>query len=137
MSRIKSFLRSNWMKAILVMVALVAVGLVLRGFNGGFAKHDGELTIEIKDIDGTELDSKNIKFYEGDSLIKLIEDNFEVEYDDGEWGIFINKIGDIDSASGNTLFIEFIINGVQAPEGVGDTTPEDGVIITFKLTDWS
>ena len=61
---------------------LVVVGFFL--VDSFSAKGDGVITVRVEELDGTVLSEKEIEFYEGDTLIQLIEENFNnVVFDNG------------------------------------------------------
>ena len=131
-------------KSLIIKVICTVIGLLL--IVGAYylistlagAKYDGEITIELRDLDNKLLEEKEIKFNDGDKLDQLLIDAFgdELEYDTTEmYGMNITKIGDLTGSTFDTYLIYIAIyqNGEYANFGVSFIPFEDGDVITLKL----
>lgn len=92
--------------------------------------HDGE----------KEVSSKQHKIAENSSAFELLDEFYELEYDESEFGVFVNTItiGTITVAGSNEsqTFLAFIVNGESSMVGVSSYFVKDNDVLTFKVTGW-
>ncbi len=133
------------MKKVLGIMLLLIVSLVLVGCgNRVTATGLGTVTFELYDQNDVLVTSKSVDFYEGDTLLGLLQDNFTVycPEEDGEastacdytptYGIFLMGLDDIQAFDSNTEYLAFYINDEYATTGVDGAAIVDGYKYTFK-----
>ena len=124
----------NFKKIVLTIAALVV--LVLGGmiFSKTFSStSDGSITVELVELDGSLKSSKEIEFETGDKLLTLIEKNYEnVVIENG----MIMSIDTFTTASDWSTFISIDVNGEASMVGLNEIEYEDGMIISFKMTEF-
>lgn len=97
--------------------------------------YDNVITVTFDDGYGTFI-SGTIGFnedYEG-TLLDLLDENYDVQYTNFEYGSFINGIEGIATMQGN--FISLGKNGETAMVGVDAITFDDGDVFSFELEWW-
>ena len=110
---------------------LVVVGFFL--VDSFSAKGDGVITVRVEELDGTVLSEKEIEFYEGDTLIKLIEENFNnVVFDNG----MIMEIETYKTPSDWSTFLSVYVDDKMSEVGLKDIVYSDGMKITLKVTEF-
>ena len=152
MSRIKSFLRENWMKAILAVVVLAGlVVVVTSAFRPKPATGEGEVTFIVLEtqkkgettfiIWGIQ---KKVEFKKGDITFDLFKDQeeFEVEYSDEFGPTFIEEINGISGEDTGEIgedgypiwtYWALYVNGEYSTEGIDDVELTDGIVIEFRF----
>ena len=101
--------------------------------SGGKGEGNGVVTIEYVSADDTIVKSKNITFYEGESIVTLIEENFEnVTFNDG----MLISIEDYVTPTDWSSFIGVYVDDVMSNYGLADAnfTFTDGTKISLKVT---
>lgn len=127
------------MKRLFMIVALVfslfVLGACKTPEKGDFVNvtvilHDGE----------KEVSNKQHKIAENSSAFELLDEFYELEYDESEFGVFVNTItiGTITVAGSNEsqTFLAFIVNGESSMVGVSGYFVKDNDVLTFKVTGW-
>ncbi|MGI6781664.1 MAG: DUF4430 domain-containing protein [Acholeplasmataceae bacterium] len=121
-----------------IISSIIALGLIITSFvflsKREEAKHSGTITVELIDIDNTLLSTDEINFKKGDTLLGLLEANYEVEYQMETFGAFIIRIGDLYAPNRFETFIKIEVNGVMSSVGVSSIKLVDQMRITFRLT---
>jgi hypothetical protein len=97
------------------------------------ATETGQLEIVLIGEDENVLDQKVVTFDIGDSLIDILKENFDLQYEEYAFGIFITKIGQLEQNPELSIFISFYINGELSMVGISSIEPIDGMIIEFIL----
>jgi hypothetical protein len=123
------------LKIILSIVAIVILAIcVIIGRNSYTVEYDGKIIVEVVDIDETVIKNKEIKFNEGDTLVKLISDNFKnvIVTGEGEWQM-IQKIETIENSSDWSKYISIYVNDIESPVGIASIKFTDGMKISLKL----
>jgi len=92
---------------------------------------------ELYDLEGNQLLSKNINFpiNQSFSLINLINDEVEIDYEVFPFGTFIHGIGSFYPKEYNVSYNYFYglyVNDVSTTTGLDQVTVTDGMKITFK-----
>ncbi len=127
-------------KVLTIVLSIVAVAIlvvcIIVGGKSFSAKYDGKIIIEVVDIDGEVIESKKIKFNEGDILVDLLKDNFDnvLVTGEGEWQM-IQKIETIENASDWSTYINIYVDDVESPVGIASIEFTDGTKISLKLVE--
>ena len=116
-----------------VVAVIILVGAVII-LNSSYApKENGEIKIQLVDVENEVLTEKTIEFYEGESLQYLIEKNFEnVVFENG----MIMSFESFTTPSDWSMFLMIYVNGAESYVGLADIKFTDGTIITFKITEY-
>ena len=113
-----------------VALLVVVVFFLVDSFS---AKGDGVITVRVEELDGTVLSEKEIEFYEGDTLIQLIEENFNnVVFDNG----MIMEIETYKTPSDWSTFLSVYVDDKMSEVGLKDIVYVDGTKITLKVTEF-
>jgi len=116
------------------IAAITMVVLIVLGSKGYLSKYEGEITVEVINLDKTEKDKKEIKFKKDDNLLDIIQDNFEnVTYNNG----MIMSIEDYVTPSDWSTFIMIYVDGQMSEVGLKDIKYKDGTLITFQITSYN
>jgi len=132
-------------KALGIMLFLI-VSLVLMGCTAGrqTATGIGFVTFELFDQNDVLVKERSVEFFEGDTLLGLLQDNFTVYCPDESnqattactfvpaYGIFLMGLDDIQAFDATTEYLAFYINGEYASTGVDGAPITDGFVYTFK-----
>lgn len=135
-------------KKVLGSMLLLLIGLLLLGCAGRVtASASGSITFELHD--GTSvIATETVLFYEGDTLLGLLQDTFEVacadqsgQLDDtcsyvGPYGVYLLKIGDVFADTTKQEYIGFYINGEYAMTGIDSTDIVNGTVYQFRHDSW-
>lgn len=132
-------------KKVLGFLLLLLVGLTLIGCNNTrvTASANGSITFELHN--GVEVvATKQVLFYEGDSLLSLLMANFEVACADqanqldttcsyvGPYGVYLLKVGSVVIDPTKSEYVAFYINGEYAMTGIDSTTIVDKTTYQFR-----
>lgn len=112
----------------IVVVALV--GIFLLRENTSDTK--GDITIEVINLNGEKVINDEISFKEGDTLLGLLKENYELRSDDSYGSTFIYDIDDV--KTGNDTFLGIYVNDEMSMVGVDLIELEDGLIVSFRVT---
>lgn len=113
-------------------IAVLAVGLYF-ATSGAKAKADGKVVIDYIALDGKVIKEKTVKFYTDDTLVKLVEDNFEnVEISNG----MIMNMEDFVTPSDWSQFLSITVNGEMSMVGILEIKLEDGLVVGFQITEY-
>ncbi len=132
-------------KALGIMLFLI-VSLVLMGCTAGrqTATGIGFVTFELYDQNEVLVKEKTVEFFEGDTLLGLLQENFTVYCPDESnvattactyvpsYGIFLMGLDNVQAFDSTKEYLAFYINGEYASTGVDGATIADGTIYTFK-----
>ena len=120
-------------KWLVTVVAVVVLALGVVAITGNFtSKGLGEIQVELVDLEGNK-ESKNITFDEGDTLISLVEANYEnVVIENG----MLMAIEDYTTPSDWSTFISIYVNDEMSMVGISDIVFEDGTKISFIITEF-
>lgn len=127
------------MKKILIMIVstVIAIGVIIGSYfliaKPFEAKYDGNITVEVLDLKGNTIKSKEIGFIEGDTLVSLVEANFDnVLIKDG----MIMNIEDYETPSDWSTFLSIYVDNEMSMVGILDIVFKDGTIISFRITEY-
>ena len=126
------FLR-NWMIKIAVLVIAVAVMItavvLFKRNNDPTSKTVGTVTVELTDLTG-KTERHELSFSEGDTLESLLQENFTVEYQHGQYGAVLIGIGFIKTDFQST-YVSILVNGEYAMSGLSGLELVDGYVYSF------
>jgi hypothetical protein len=131
-------------KKVLGSMLLLLIGLLLLGCAGRVtASASGSITFELHD--GTSVvATETVLFYEGDTLLGLLQDTFEVACADannqldetcsyvGPYGVYLLKVGAILTDPTKNEYVAFYINGEYAMTGIDSTDIVNGTVYQFR-----
>ena len=118
-----------------MILALAAAAVLILGVwsltGGKKAKAEGTVTVEVTDLSAAVLKRKEIDYYPGDSLEKLVRENFEqVTIENG----MVMTIESLTTPADWSTFIGILKNGAMSEVGLLEMSFEDGDVITFAET---
>lgn len=132
------------MKKVLGIMLLMVVSLVLNACGRVTATGLGTVTFELYNSSDVLVKSVEVEFYEGDTLLALLQDHFTVycPTEDGDsstacdftpsYGIFLTGLDDILAFDSTEGYLAFYINNEYATTGVDGAAIVDGYVYTFK-----
>ena len=92
-----------------------------------------EIIVELLDIDNSMIKSKDIIYFEGDTLTLLISDNFEnVVFDNG----MLMEIEDYKTPADWSTFISVYVNDEMSMVGISNIVIADGMKISLIITEY-
>lgn len=91
-------------------------------------KTEQQVTVTLTE-DGKEISSKEVSFEEGDSLMDVMKENFDVEDDGG----MITSIDGHSQDKGENKYWLYTVNGEMAQVGAADLKLSEGDEIAFNL----
>jgi hypothetical protein len=124
----------NKMKKLLVtVVAVIVLALGVVAISSNFtSKGLGEIQVELVDLEGNK-ESKTIVFNEGDTLVSLIEENYDnVVIEDG----MLMSIEDFTTARDWSTFISINVDDEMSMLGIKEIEFTDGTKISFIMTEF-
>lgn len=132
-------MKKNVKILISVIASLVAIAIV--GLSVHFvmkkpvANYDGTITVEVVERNENVI-KKEIGFVKGDNAFDLVKNNFEVVYEDSQYGAFIKSIETLlpDETKHEFIFIE--VNGKGSEVGITQIELVDKMTITFSISTW-
>ncbi len=108
----------------------------------GQTQAEGSVTIELyqagdnpeTDTVETEYvyDSVTVDFTTEDTLYMLLDEHFELDVEESDFGRYITSIGNINPTESNE-YVAFYIDGEYAMTGIDDTPLVDGQVYAFRL----
>ena len=112
---------------------LVLCGALYFAFKEYKPKYDGTITVEVVNLDGTIKNSKKIKYTKDDSLVFLIESNFEnVKMENG----MIMSIMDYNTPSDWSSFLSIYVNDIESNVGLKDIKFNDKDVISLRIVEF-
>lgn len=132
-------MKKNVKILISVIASLVAIAII--GLSVHFvmkkpvANYDGTITVEVVERNQNVI-KKEIGFVKGDNAFDLVKNNFEVVYEDSQYGAFIKSIETLlpDETKHEFIFIE--VNGKGSEVGITQIELVDKMTITFSISTW-
>ena len=112
----------------IVVVALVGIFLLRENIS----ETKGDITIEVINLNGEKVINDKISFKEGDTLLGLLKENYELRSDDSYGSTFIYDIDDV--KTGNDTFLGIYVNNEMSMVGVDLIELQDGLIVSFRVT---
>ncbi|MBO5415046.1 MAG: DUF4430 domain-containing protein [Clostridia bacterium] len=118
--------------AALVVAIAVASIIIYKKTQNPVADVGGGVTVELVSLDG-ETQSKQLDFEEGDTLVDILLDNYEVNYEETEYGFLLLGIDGIQTDFTST-YIAVYINGEYSNYGLSSILLEEGSLYSFRET---
>ncbi len=97
-----------------------------------YSDSKGELTIILVNEQAEVVSEKDVYFEEGDTLLQILSDNFDVDIKEYSFGSMILKIDSLDSE--DNYFIAIFLNGEEPSAGIDGIEFQDGDEIKFVRT---
>jgi hypothetical protein len=125
-------------KELIFKIVVTFIGIVVVALVGIFLLRDntsdtkGDITIEVINLNGEKVINDKISFKEGDTLLGLLKENYELRSDDSYGSTFIYDIDDV--KTGNDTFLGIYVNDEMSMVGVDLIELEDGLIVSFRVT---
>lgn len=121
-----------------IIYSIIVLGLIITGFvmlaKREEAKDNGTITIELIDLENNVLSTKNHNYKVGDTLFKILDDNYDIEYENSVFGGYIIKIDSLHATNKNELFIKILVNDEFSTVGISQIKLENKLKVTFILT---
>lgn len=121
-----------------IIYSIIALGLIITVFvmlaKREEAKDNGTITIELIDLENNVLSTKSHNYKAGDTLFKILDDNYDIEYENSVFGVYIIKIDSLHAPNKNELFIKILVNDEFSTVGVSQIKLENKLKVTFILT---
>ena len=119
---------------VLSFVAVVVFVVASIMINDHFASQsDGQIQVQLVNLEGNTTIEKEIDFKEGDTLQYLLENNFDnVVIENG----MLISIEDFTTASDWSTFISIYVNNEMSQVGLLEIHFTDGTLISFVLTEF-
>ena len=122
------------LKLILTVAAiavLIAAIIIIR--NATTAHSAGTIVVEYVGVDNQVIKSKEIDYYEGDTLVKLVQENFENVVIEGT---MVMGIEDYTTPSDWSTFIGIRVNGEESMVGITEIQLQDGLVVSLVITEF-
>ena len=125
-------------KELVFKIVVTFIGIVVVALVGIFLLRDntsdtkGDITIEVINLNGEKVINDKISFKEGDTLLGLLKENYELRSDDSYGSTFIYDIDEV--KTGNDTFLGIYVNDEMSMVGVDLIELEDGLIVSFRVT---
>jgi len=128
---------SQMKKGLLILVLLVLLTGILTACSAPSAESDGSITLTILDINGVELDVKEVEFNKGDTFVQVLEKSGLgfVFSEPGTYGVSVLEIKGV--SLGATEYWSHSHNSAYSTFGVSSQPFEDGDVFVFQVIDWS
>lgn len=121
-----------------IIYSIIVLGLIITGFvmlaKREEAKDNGTITIELIDLENNVLSTEYHNYKAGDTLFKILDDNYDIEYENSVFGGYIIKIDSLHATNKNELFIKILVNDEFSTVGVSQIKLENKLKVTFILT---
>ena len=117
---------------VVAVVALVAVVFFFAGSNKSDA--DGSLNVEIIDLAGEVINSKECEYAKEETIVEVLEENFDnVTMDNG----MLMTIDSLTTPEDWSSFIAILVDGEMSPVGLLDIDYQNIKLLTFQMTEMS
>ena len=121
-----------------IIYSIIVLGLIITGFvmlaKREEAKDNGTITIELIDLENNVLSTEYHNYKAGDTLFKILDDNYDIEYENSVFGVYIIKLDSLHAPNKNELFIKILVNDEFSTVGVSQIKLENKLKVTFILT---
>ena len=125
-------MKKTILKIILTVVAVgVLIGAIILVRQATIAKSEGTVVVEYVNVDGQVIKTKEIDYYEGDTLVKLVQENFDNVVIEGT---MIMAIEDYTTPSDWSTFIGIKVNGEESMVGITDIPLENNMTVSLVIT---
>ena len=119
--------------SVFALVVLIFAFLILQ--NGLLSKSDGTVEISLINDKKEIVDSKEIDFKNGDSLVSILEKNFDTfDFSDG----YVKAIGTLEEyyTDDGMFYISILVNNEYSDTGISLIELEDGMEISFVMEEY-
>ena len=96
------------------------------------AEISGTVTIELVPLSGESV-TKQLEYQTGDTLFGLLTENFEVTYEEAQFGVLLYGVDHIQTDFINT-YVALYVNGTYSNYGISSISLEDGAVYSFRET---
>ena len=122
------------LKVVLSVVCVAILGVVIYFGSKAFAsKSDGQIQVVYVDVKGNTISDEFIKFNEGDSLVKLLQDNYDnVTIENGMIMTFEDYVTPSDWSS----YICIYVNDEMSMVGILEIQFENNTKISLVITEY-
>ena len=126
-------MNKNFKKVLVTVVAAIVLVVGVFVISDKFASTSaGEIHVELVDLEGNAR-TKSIKFDEGDTLVSLLEENYEnVVVENG----MLMSIEDFTTASDWSTFISIYVNDEMSMVGILEIEFEDQTKLSLIMTEF-
>lgn len=113
-----------------VVIFVVASFMINKHFS---SQSDGQIQVQLVDLEGNTTMDKMIDFKEGDTLQALLEENFDnVVIENG----MLMSIEDFTTPSDWSTFISIYVDNEMSQVGLLEIQFTDGTVISFVMTEF-
>lgn len=117
--------------SVIGICVLVVCGIILS--KSFISSSDGVIIVELIDLEGEIIKEEEIEFNIGDSLVTLIENNFDnVKFDNG----MLMEIENYVTPSDWSTFISVFVNGETSMVGISDIEFKNNTKISLVITEF-
>lgn len=121
------------LKVILTFLGVILLLVVFYFLGKSFySDSKGELTIILENEQAEVVSVKDVYFEEGETLLQILSNNFDVEVEEYPFGSMILKIESLDSKDNH--FIAIFLNGKEPSTGIDGIEFQNGDEIRFVRT---
>lgn len=121
----------NLVLSLVAIVAIIAALVVL--LRRPVTAEGGTIKVELIDSSSDYYDLNFFEFSAGDSLFKIIEKNYEIEYELSAYGHFMIRIGALNAPNRMEKFIRIEVNDKISTQGIDHIKLKDQDKITFRI----
>lgn len=115
---------------VLIVGLAVGCGLLLRKYT---SKAEGTVYIQVINQDGKLVIDDKWSFNEGDTVLGVLQEHYEIRSDDSWGSTFVYDINDV-KTDGDQYFLSLYVNDEMSIVGIDLVELVDGVIIKFEVT---
>jgi hypothetical protein len=130
-----SIKNSNLLTIILSVISIITIVIaldVLKDYKG--ATDNGQLVIELLDIDGDIMSTQSFLYFKGDTLISLIENNFDdVMIEDTFYGPFLKAIEGYVTPNDFSTYLSLYVNNEYSVQGISQIRPSNNMIVSIRI----
>lgn len=118
--------------AVIVLAIAITSIVIYKSQQEPAAEISGTVTIELVPLSGESV-TKQLEYQTGDTLFGLLTENFEVTYEEGQFGILLYGVDQIQTDFINT-YVALYVNGTYSNYGISSIPLEDGEVYSFRET---
>lgn len=116
--------------AVIVLAIAITSIVIYKSQQEPAAEISGTVTIELVPLSGESV-TKQLEYQTGDTLFGLLTENFEVTYEEGQFGILLYGVDQIQTDFINT-YVALYVNGTYSNYGISSISLEDGAVYSFR-----
>lgn len=118
--------------AVIVLAIAITTIVIYKSQQEPAAEISGTVTVELVPLSGESV-TKELEYQTGDTLFGLLTENFEVTYEEDQFGVLLYGIDQIQTDFINT-YVALYINGAYSNYGISSISLEDGAVYSFRET---